>query len=269
MLHLRAMTVLPAYQERPGAGPPIALIHGALSSNRQWEMNLEALAEVGRPVLIEPFGHGGSPAPSDPAAYRPAAYVEALETIRKQLGAPRWHLIGYSLGARVTLEYALAHPERVLSQVVTNSLSGFSTPEWIHATGRVVAGVLEDVRERGRAAIDAMPIHPKNSGRLDPGFREGLCRDLEESDPLGVMQTALYTGLAPPLGERLRSNRVPTLLTCGRFEKRFLPRRDWAEQNMPELSVVDLDAAHAVNVEAAPAWNEAVTQFIRRHTVRG
>ncbi|NNL86199.1 MAG: alpha/beta fold hydrolase [Myxococcales bacterium] len=260
------MTVLPAYEERSGAGPPIVLIHGALSSNRQWEPNLASLAEVGRPVLVAPFGHGASPTPSDPAAYRPESYVTALEAIRERLGASRWHMIGYSLGARVSLEYALAHPRRVLSHVVTNSMSGFSTPEWIAATGRGMSGILEAVRERGRAAIDAMPIHPKNSSRLDPVMREGLCRDLEQCDPLGVVLTAMHTGMAPPLGERLRNNSVPTLLTCGRLEKRFLPRRDWAAENVPELSIVDFDAAHAVNVEAAAAWNTAVTRFIRRHT---
>jgi pimeloyl-ACP methyl ester carboxylesterase len=97
-------------------------------------------------------------------------------------------------------------------------------------------------------------------------MREGLCRDLEKCDPLGVVLTAIHTGMAPPLGERLRNNTVPTLLTCGRLEKRFLPRRDWAAENVPELSIADFDAAHAVNVEAAAAWNAAVTRFIRQHT---
>jgi 2-succinyl-6-hydroxy-2,4-cyclohexadiene-1-carboxylate synthase len=255
----------PAYEVLDGTGPPILLVHGVLSSNRQWQPNLAALSKVGRPVLLELLGHGASPAPSDPEAYRPESYVEALEEIRRELRAESWYLVGYSLGARITFEYALRHPSRVLAHVVTNTLSGFSTPRWIQATKEVMSDILADVRQRGRPAIEAMPIHPKNSSRLDPEMRDGLCRDLANSDPLGIALTATETALSPPLTEAMSGNQVPTLLTCGCLEERFLPRRDWAAENLPHLTVLDLDAAHAVNVEAADAWNAAVVSFFREH----
>ncbi len=259
------MALHPAYEVRDGAGPPIVLIHGALSSNRQWAPNLPALSKVGRPVLVELFGHGGSPSPEAPEAYYPGSYAEALEAIRNELGASAWHLVGYSLGARLTFEYALTHPARVLSHVVTNSMSAFATPSWIEATRRAMGPILADVKLRGREAIEAMPIHPRNSRRLDPEMRDGLCRDLDRCDPLGVALTTTETALSSPLGKRMCRNTVPTLLTCGKFEERFLERRDWAVAEVPELVAVDLEAGHAVNVEAADAWNEAVTRFLVRH----
>jgi len=259
------VTSLPSYKVLEGTGRPLVLIHGVLSSNRQWEPNLPALSTVAQPVLLELFGHGNSPSPENTSSYTPESYASALEEIRRTLRAESLSLVGYSLGARITFEYALRHPHRVSAHIVTNSLSAFSTPEWIKTTRKVMAGIEQDVLKRGRPAIEAMPIHPKNSSRLDRDMKEGLCNDLALSDPIGIAHTTTITALAPPLTKRMLDNQVPTLLTCGHLEKRFQDRRDWAEKHVPNLSVVDLNAAHAVNVEAAEEWNTVVVDFLKRH----
>ena len=38
---------------------------------------------------------------------------------------------GQSLGATLTLRYALDHPERVLAQVFTNSTSALADSDWV------------------------------------------------------------------------------------------------------------------------------------------
>ena len=74
--------MLPYYEVHQGNGPYLLMVHGILSSRAQWRPNLEALKEVCSPVILEPYGHGRSPSPGGAEYYRPAAYVEAFETIR-------------------------------------------------------------------------------------------------------------------------------------------------------------------------------------------
>ena len=135
----------------PGEGPPMLLMHGFLSSRAQWVANLEALAAVCTPVTMELLGHGRSEAPSDPAAYAAATYVRRFETLREMLGADRWLVCGQSFGAGLTLRYALEHPNRVIGQVFTNSLSGVlptrGTPEAREAQAA-------DIEARGQAALE-------------------------------------------------------------------------------------------------------------------
>ena len=109
------------YEVHGTAGPHLLLVHGLLSSREQWTPNLAALTQHYRPVIVELLGHGRSPSPEDPAAYRPEAIVADLERIRSALGVERWLVCGQSLGAALTLRYALRHPERVIAQVFTNS----------------------------------------------------------------------------------------------------------------------------------------------------
>ncbi|MBI5505747.1 MAG: alpha/beta hydrolase, partial [Deltaproteobacteria bacterium] len=97
-----------------GRGPFVLLVHGVLSSRAQWSPNLPALQSVARPVIVELWGHGRSPSPSDAARYDPAAYVREFEKIRETLGAQRWLVCGQSLGGALTLRYALDHPQRLI-----------------------------------------------------------------------------------------------------------------------------------------------------------
>ena len=108
----------------PGAGPPVLLLHGICSSRAQWRPNLAALAEVATPVVVELLGHGRSGSPEDPAEYSVATYLARFETLRESLGAERWAICGQSFGAGLTLNYALAHPDRITAQIFTNSASG-------------------------------------------------------------------------------------------------------------------------------------------------
>ena len=109
------MTAPLYYEVHEGDGPYLLLVHGLLSSRAQWRPNLRALQRVSRPVVVELLGHGRSPAPHGPDAYRPDAYSRAFEELREALGAERWLVCGQSLGAALTFRYALSHPERLPS----------------------------------------------------------------------------------------------------------------------------------------------------------
>ena len=114
------------YRVHPGDGPPLLLVHGFLTGPGQWQANLDDLARFCTPVTVTLWGHAGAPSPENPRAYDPGSYVDAFEDIRRALGAERWCLLGYSLGAGLTLRYAFEHPERVIGHAFTNSTSALA-----------------------------------------------------------------------------------------------------------------------------------------------
>ena len=245
-----------------GQGPFLLLVHGALSGRAQWQSNLAALRRITRPVVIELWGHGRSPSPQDPALYQPAAYVRAFEEIRVACGVERWFVCGQSLGAALTLRYALDHPERCIAHVFTNSVSALGDSDWIART-RAAAGALADAIEQGgMQLIERIPIHPARAKRLPPAAHRALLEDAALLDPHGVARTFRYTVPNSSVRERAGENQVPTLLICGERETRFRPHREFAERTMSRLQVVGVDAGHAVNVEAAEAFDAAVCGFL-------
>ena len=255
----------PYFEVHPGGGPYMLLVHGLLASRAQWQLNLGALAEVCRPVVVELLGHGRSPAPADRTAYRPAAYVEAFEQIRRGLGVERWLVCGQSLGAALTLRYALERPKRVIAQVFTNSNSALADPGWDEAVRQALEANARQLQAQGRAALEASPVHPRRARRLPEAVRAALVADSDLLDPRGVGLTGLETVLNSPVRDTVHRNVVPSLLVVGLRERRFRPHRDFAERHMPALEIVETDAGHPVNIEAADEFNAAVCDFVRRH----
>ncbi len=249
-----------------GTGPYLLMVHGFLSSRAQWELNLAALSQVARPVVVELWGHGRSPAPTEPAIYHPDAYVAAFERLRQRLGVERWLVCGQSLGAALTLRYALTHPDRIVAQIFTNTNAGMADAEWI-ATRRVSALQQAEAIERdGHTALMQVRVHPVHARRLPPAVQAALLADAQLHDPRGIAQTLRYTTPASPVRERVGENRVPALLVCGENERRFQLHRAFVKHAMPALQVVGASAGHAVNIEAADAFNDAAVAFINRHT---
>jgi pimeloyl-ACP methyl ester carboxylesterase len=65
---------------------------------------------------------------------------------------------------------------------------------------------------------------------------------------------------------RARETLVPTLLVVGERESGFIEARTYAERTIPGLQVTALDAGHAVNLEAAGGFDQAVASFFMRQT---
>lgn len=249
------------YEVHGERGPHLLLVHGFLSSRAQWLPNLDALSAIARPVVVELFGHGRSPSPGDPRLYGPSHYVKEFERVRLALGAERWFVCGQSLGAALTLRYALDHPERCIAHVFTNSTSAFAEDGWAEQVRAAMEDQARRLRSDSRRTLDEHPLNPARSSRLPARLRAAFKADSALLDPAGIANTGLYTVPGSSVRSRVADNTVPTLLVVGEGERRFVPHRRFAEQRMPMLSVAGLAGGHAVNIDAAGEFDATVTAF--------
>ena len=105
-----------------GAAGTVLLVHGFATSRAE---NWRRLGWYGaferkgwRVVALDLRGHGESEKPHDPAAYGRDDLVGDLGALMDHLGLQRADLMGYSMGARLALQMALAHPGRVSNLIV-------------------------------------------------------------------------------------------------------------------------------------------------------
>ncbi len=114
-----------AYLDVPaatGRGDTVLLIHGFASNhavnwvNTQW---VRTLSQAGyRTVALDNRGHGESEKLYDPQAY--SSEIMAADAVRllDHLGIAQAHVMGYSMGARITAHVALDHAARVRSALI-------------------------------------------------------------------------------------------------------------------------------------------------------
>ena len=100
-----------------GQGEPIVLVHGFASTaqvNWVYPGWVATLTKAGRRVIaLDNRGHGASSRLYDPAAYHSARMAEDVRALLDHLDLARADVMGYSMGARITAFFALAHPTRL------------------------------------------------------------------------------------------------------------------------------------------------------------
>ena len=254
-----------AYTVHPGTGPYLLLVHGFLSSSAQWMLNLDPLSAVCTPVTAELWGHGQSPAPVDVAAYAPDVYVEQFERIRQDLGIATWFVCGYSIGASLTMRYALDYPAHVAGQIFTNSSSALADIEQIQVWQKSAEPGARAIESGGLDAINKIAVHPRRAYRLPKTVYTALVEDAADLSPIGVANTLRATTPYASNRTRIDDNQVATLFCFGERERRFRDLGEWATEHMPNIEVARMAAGHGVNMEAADTFNQRVSEFIARH----
>lgn len=103
-----------------GKGPLVILVHGLFGSAETWLDNgfVEGLAPDYTVASVDALAHGRSDAPSDPAAYALDDRAGELVAIMDALGAPKAHVLGYSMGGWISSGLARRYPDRLASLVV-------------------------------------------------------------------------------------------------------------------------------------------------------
>lgn len=246
-----------------GNGPYLFMVHGMLSSRHQWDPNLAAIKSLVTPVVFDLWGHGQSPTPGTEEPYMVDYLVDEFERVRTELNTDQILLCGQSFGAGLTLRYSIAHPERVLGQIFTNSLSALTPANELRPPEERALRA-QIMREEGAAALRKLPFHPRRALRLPTELRKFLVEMADSVNPEAVARISEISSGQLSVKQDLHNIACPTLLVNGVFEKRFQPLREMAEQVIPDCQVVDIDAGHAVNLEQPEAFNAATTQFLQK-----
>ena len=122
-----------------GEGPPVVLVHGFASTAQvNWVHPgwVTTLTKAGRRVIaLDNRGHGASSKLYNPAGYHSALMAEDVRALLDYLRIERADVMGYSMGARITAFFALAHPARlrraVLGGLGIKLVEGVGLPESI------------------------------------------------------------------------------------------------------------------------------------------
>lgn len=109
-----------------GGGPVVVFVHGNLSTGRFFEETLAALPPGFRGVApdLRGFGHSGA-APVD-ATRGMRDFSDDLAELLDSPALPaagRVHLVGWSLGGGVVMQYGIDHPDRIASVTLLASMS--------------------------------------------------------------------------------------------------------------------------------------------------
>ena len=250
----------------PSDGRPVLFVHGILTCRAHWLLNLPAFHDAGfRSITVDLLGHGSSPSPEDEASYHPDRYIDHFTALRELVGAERWYVVGQSLGAALTLNYAMSRPEEVIAHVVTNSHSAFGELERIRNPEAAQARA-QEMMDGGIDAVMRHPLNPRRARAFSDAQRAEFDDAMLLSNSTGIARTMMWTSPHTPLRHRLPSNPVDTLLVAGDREEAFVSAREWVEENAANFQIERVSATHAVNISAAQDFNRIAIEFLNQYS---
>ena len=220
-----------------GSGPALVLLHGSVLSRAIWRGlgYLEPLAAEHTVIRVDIRGHGRSGAPHDPGAYTQQVLVADLLAVLDAEGIGRASLMGYSLGARIALSAALAHPGRVTRLV---SLGGSASAQRGQIDSVFFPGVIDVVRQEGMEAFCAgQGLGPEVSSRRARATRTAFLA----ADQLAVAALLSATDDTPAVPDDvLEDCTVPALWMAGTEDHPRFEDSRRAAALMPDAEFVPL-----------------------------
>jgi proline-specific peptidase len=264
-----------------GKGPATLLVHpGGPGYTYHYLRPLMRLANANlRVILFNPRGVGHSWAPARGSAYTVGNMAEDVDAIRAALDIDELHLLGFSAGGFVALEYAHRFEKRLSSLLLCDS-----------------AGSTEELRQSIRLMLSKAPPasrkrlaeleKAKAFGRLEyqalvesiwapfnTRFLNGTPPDLKATKLSNTVYRAMLTRtgnefvvdgtLARWDGRKYYAKiEVPTLVLVGRYDFFLEPSKEMSERIVPAHLRVLPRASHFAHLEQPKEFLGAVREFL-------
>lgn len=248
---------------------PVLLLHGFTGHGGSWAAAGQAFAAEGfRALAPDLLGHGRSPHPRASSRYKMRRAADDLADLLAGVTEEAVHLLGYSMGGRLALYFALAFPGRVKTLTLASASPGLASAAE-RAERRGWDNALADHIEKDgvEAFVDyweALPMWKSQRRNLSEEQRAQLRAQRLKNRPSGLANSlrGMGTGAQPGLHAKLPSLAVPTLLLAGAEDGKFVRVNQRMADSVPNARLVVFPATgHAIHLERPTAFARAVLSF--------
>jgi esterase len=146
-----------------GQGQPMVILHGIFGSSDNWLPQAKLFSEHYRVFTLDQRNHGQSP--HDDAFDYPVMVADLLEFLDDhQLNNPI--IIGHSMGGKVAMNFALAHPDKLQKLIVVDIAPRLYNLEHYVIIDGLKAIPIDQVTSRKEADEALAPFVPEPDVRL-------------------------------------------------------------------------------------------------------
>lgn len=228
---------------------PVLMTHGFAATSQMFAGNIAALAQNHLVVTWDMRGHGRSSAPDDPAQYTVPLVLADMVALLDQLDLPRATLLGHSVGGFLSLEFALAHPDRVEGLVLVDTGPGFRRDDAREGWNAMAERYAISLSERG---LDGLPA----SAELSAGTHRTATGLIHFARGVLTQRDASVLNGLPSID-------VPTLVIVGANDTNFVAGSEYMAAKMPAARLLVVpDAGHAPNIDRPDIFDRRVQEFL-------
>jgi pimeloyl-ACP methyl ester carboxylesterase len=226
----------------------LVFIHGSGGDHTNWVYQYSVLKNDFNVLAIELPGHGQSEGKGEQSVPR---YVDWVKKILDAFGIKKPILIGHSLGAAISLTFAIEHGELLAGIVPV----GGGVTMWVNPA--ILDGLLKDP-----IPIIEMAAKLSLAKQNREKFTRPLFEGFSKANPV-VMQGDFTACSQLNLTDDIARIRIPVLILCGAEDKMTPPENSrYLADHIPGARMALLEnAGHFVMMENPEAFNQALRDF--------
>ena len=255
--------------ELQGQGPVLVLIHGFSDNLTMWYNQVPVFSKTNRVLVYNVRGHGGTE--TSEIEIGMDLLSEDLRALLDALEIEKACVLGYSMGGRIGLGFALKYPGRTAGLILANS--GIMGPDIQPSPEEAKAMMARrqemlDMIEMGNIEAIASGMAERS---LSPGFRERNPEVFKRYEQVKMKNSplaykAMMEGMAKATAEPpdLSQLKCPVLIIAGEHDgfmaidvARSMGKR------IKDATVAVFPTGHAAAIEAPEEFNRAVLDFLK------
>ncbi|MEK7693277.1 MAG: 2-succinyl-6-hydroxy-2,4-cyclohexadiene-1-carboxylate synthase [Chloroflexota bacterium] len=253
--------------EAAGHGFPLLALHGFTGSAATWRP-FAASWPRHRIIAVDLIGHGASDAPAGESRYTMAHCTADLAALLDALDVERAAVLGYSMGGRVALQFALAAPDRVAALVLESASPGIDDAGDRAARVAADRALADGIEGDGVQAFvdhwEALPMWATQAALPDE-VRERLRAQRLRNSASGLANSlrGMGAGAQEPVLNRLDELRMPVLLIAGEQDTKYRQLAHDMREHIrnAHINIVE-GAGHAAHLERPAAFAPLVKEFL-------
>jgi 2-succinyl-6-hydroxy-2,4-cyclohexadiene-1-carboxylate synthase len=247
-----------------GSGTPIVFLHGFTGCAANWQPIINILPSQYWTIAIDLLGHGETDSPAAATRYRMEHAAEDLASLIEMVVNQPVHLVGYSMGGRLALYFAIHYPQWLTRLTLESASPGLADPVECEARRRsdeqlarrmVQNGITEFVTE-----WENLPLFASQQS-LSEDVRTELRQQRLQNKPHGLANSlrGMGTGAQPSLWEQLGQITLPTTLIAGSLDHKFGMIARQMGELIPHARVITVPhAGHTVHLEQPSLFTQAL-----------
>ncbi len=243
-----------------GTGKPLVCFHGFSESGSTWD-GIEIPGY--RLIRIDSMGHGRSARPMELQPYELPQMLSDLHRVIYAVAGETYALMGYSMGARLALVYALEHPQEVTHLVLESGSVGIEDKAARQERYLADKALGNRIRENHIqwfnetwAKLDIFKTQQSLPAKVQQQIRGR--RLLNSPHALAFTLEGSGQGTMPYVGHRLSELTIPVCYISGELDTKYTAI---GAQYFGDVHCIVPQVGHNVHVEAPEAYGQILEQF--------
>ena len=247
---------------------PLILLHGFSGSAKDWNFFLNNLQDDITAAALDLIGHGKSDSPPKANFYTADSIALQIKTLIEEIGAEKVILIGYSMGGRAALSFALKFPEKISTMILESTSFGIEKEEDREKRRKEDKRLAEFIMANSiETFVDywlSLPLFNSLKKLPVEKFQELKNSKLQNSRiGLANILKEFSQGKMSYFFDKPEALNFPTLLISGELDKKYKLQNERAAKILPySTSVVIPNAGHNVHLEKPEEFINFTHKFL-------